>query len=746
MKQLQILLLEDEPMDAYLIKKVLEKSGTNFSLHKVVSRDEFAGALEATSFDVIIGDQSLPQFNAIEAFSMVKKQGLNVPFILITGSVSEEFAVSAMKQGIFDYILKDRLQRLPVAVQNAVAKYTGEQQQRLSLTEITSRENIMKEAEKLAQQGSWKTDVISGSAWWSDECYRILGFVPGAVTPTRDSFLQAIHPDDVFYVRAVLEDAFNDKQSVQYTCRVLLQDKQERTIQVKMEVERDADSNALSAHGFVREINSEKERNYPGAESQYKEIFDKNPIPLFIMDTETLQFIDANEAAVRHYGYSKEEFHKLSTLDLRPEDEQQRYMQSKKSGISGFMNWGKWRHRKKDGTIIHVEVYADDITAGGRKARLVMTNDITERVLAEEQLQKSEANLRTLFNNTEVGYVLLDKAARVISFNENAARCTEQELNSTLEEGAYAPGYFKENASGVAKAIQKAFEGETRKYEIFYPHANGRDRWLTTYYNPVQDNDRNIISVCVAITDVTEQKLLQIQEQKIAADLQERNSDLEQFAYIITHNLRSPVANITDITNLILSGTVGEEEMPMFLEGLSTASGKLDGVIMDLNNLLLVKYQMSDSQGPVLFSEVLNDVLVSINNSVAKENAQIIGDFVAVNEIVSAKSYIHSIFYNLITNSIKYRRKDVAPEIAISSELQGDKALLIFRDNSIGIDMERKGDQIFGLYKRFHPERAEGKGIGLYMVKTQVETLGGRIRVNSKVNEGTEFIIELPLQ
>ena len=107
---------------------------------------------------------------------------------------------------------------------------------------------------------------------------------------------------------------------------------------------------------------------------------------------------------------------------------------------------------------------------------------------------------------------------------------------------------------------------------------------------------------------------------------------------------------------------------------------------------------------------------------------------------------MRSIFYNLISNSIKFRKPELSPVIEIKSRRHKDMIELTFRDNGIGIDLEKKNNQIFGLYKRFHPEYAEGKGMGLFMVKTQVETLGGRISIQSKVGEGTEFKMEFELQ
>jgi signal transduction histidine kinase len=113
-------------------------------------------------------------------------------------------------------------------------------------------------------------------------------------------------------------------------------------------------------------------------------------------------------------------------------------------------------------------------------------------------------------------------------------------------------------------------------------------------------------------------------------------------------------------------------------------------------------------------------------------------------EVNSIKSFIYSIFLNLISNSLKYRKENIQPAIEITSRQIGNKLLLHFKDNGLGIDLAAKGTDLFGLYKRFH-SHVEGKGLGLFMVKTQIETMKGKITVNSELHEGTEFTIELPV-
>jgi signal transduction histidine kinase len=232
------------------------------------------------------------------------------------------------------------------------------------------------------------------------------------------------------------------------------------------------------------------------------------------------------------------------------------------------------------------------------------------------------------------------------------------------------------------------------------------------------------------------------EREKINTALVQRNKELEQFSYIVSHNLRSPVANIIGLTTMAQEETLEPEMKEEVLRGLNQSVNKLDGVISDLNNILQIKRDVSQMKERVCFSELVHNIYISIECLIDKEKATILWNFSEIDEILTLKSYMHSIFYNLISNSLKYRQPNIPPVIEITSRILKNTIELTFQDNGTGIDLSKKGEQVFGLYKRFHTDAAEGKGTGLYMVKTQVEAIGGKISLESEVNKGTTFKIE----
>ncbi len=225
-------------------------------------------------------------------------------------------------------------------------------------------------------------------------------------------------------------------------------------------------------------------------------------------------------------------------------------------------------------------------------------------------------------------------------------------------------------------------------------------------------------------------------------DLIQRNKDLEQFTYIVSHNLRAPVANLIGISSILHDLKPGDGDYKELLTGLSGSVHLLDEVIADLNEILQVRKGGQEKKEAVNLTRLVANVKAGISSLIDKEDARIVTDFSEANEILSIKGYLHSIFHNLISNGIKYRRAEAPPVIEIKSRRTDDYVELRFKDNGMGIDLKKKGRHIFGLYKRFHEEYAEGKGVGLYMVKTQVEALGGTIFIESEVGKGSVFIIQ----
>jgi CheY-like chemotaxis protein len=261
-KPLKILILEDSHDDVELIARELKRGGIVFTSSVVDEKHDFVRALHEMNPDVILSDHSLPQFNSIEAlkiYQQYQRETNNmVPFILITGSVSEEFAVQCIKAGADDYILKDRLKRLPASILSALQKTRIERERLKFFDEIISNEAMMREAEQLAHFGSWQIDLVTGKHKWSDEGYRMLGYEPGGLHLTYETFLDHVHPEDREFLKNAIDETVLRLDS--YACEFRIMDRAGniKHLLTNILVKRNPERQALRLSGFNLDITEQK--------------------------------------------------------------------------------------------------------------------------------------------------------------------------------------------------------------------------------------------------------------------------------------------------------------------------------------------------------------------------------------------------------------------------------------------------------------------------------------------------------
>lgn len=480
-------------------------------------------------------------------------------------------------------------------------------------------------------------------------------------------------------------------------------------------------------------------------EITYREIFEKANVGIFILDIRTGKILGTNQRASEITGYSLEELidkHPAIISSLNPcftkEDADEKIRLAATKGNQVF----EWEVKRKDLSIRWVEVSCAIANIGGIERVIGFFQEIDDRKKTENLLQKSEANLRSMFNHTEVAFILLDKYFTVLSFNETANRWAELSFGVQITEGANLISLIdKDRQKESVEIFSRIIAGNAIDHEVNYRLKDDSLEWFRVRNNPVRDSNGSVIGICLSATNITVRKNSEAENEKLTKDLIQRNKDLEQFAYIVSHNLRSPVANIIGLTEVLYTLDIEQAEVKQITMELSGTAKQLDNVIKDLNQILQLKRSENVKKEIVSFTELVVDIQISIDNLIRKEEATFVCDFVQEDKILTIKSYMHSIFFNLISNSIKYRQPHVNPVIIIKSVTAGKKIQLFFKDNGLGINVEKKKEQVFGLYKRFH-SHVEGKGMGLFMVKTQVEALGGKITIKSEINEGTEFMIE----
>lgn len=273
-------------------------------------------------------------------------------------------------------------------------------------------------------------------------------------------------------------------------------------------------------------------------------------------------------------------------------------------------------------------------------------------------------------------------------------------------------------------------------FENRYQTKSGEIVWLSWTSLPVE-KDKLIFAVA---KDVTHKKRLEAERNTLLASLTKVNRDLKHLTYTTSHDLRAPVNNLLSVFDLMDTSRVSDKETVDFLEILQLAGEKLKETLNNYVDLLNEKQSAQAQLEELDFNECLQNVLQSISSLMQSSKVTVHHDFSQADKITFNKAYLKSVFLNLITNSIKYSRPDRPPVISISTEKKDGVVRLIVADNGLGLDLEKVKDEIFGLHQKFH-NHTDSKGIGLYLVHNQVTSLGGKISVESTINEGTTFTI-----
>jgi signal transduction histidine kinase len=248
------------------------------------------------------------------------------------------------------------------------------------------------------------------------------------------------------------------------------------------------------------------------------------------------------------------------------------------------------------------------------------------------------------------------------------------------------------------------------------------------------------------LRDITERKKAaeKILEQNarllaITDDLKFKNEQLDDFTQIVSHNLRSPAGNIVSLTRF-LQDPKFEGDQQEILTLLKDSGDIILGTLSELNEVLKIKQNKNVEKQELEFEKVLDKVKQMMNAHIAETRASIDFDFSQARAISYPNIYMESILLNLLSNALKYKHPERQPHVKFITRNTNGSVILEVSDNGLGINLDRYGHQVFKLRKTFH-QHPDGRGIGLFMIKNQIEAMGGKIKVNSVEGEGSTFVI-----
>lgn len=361
------------------------------------------------------------------------------------------------------------------------------------------------------------------------------------------------------------------------------------------------------------------------------------------------------------------------------------------------------------------------------------------------------AELRSLQNDQLYGETI--KIAKLGSWEIDAATLNltlskqiydiyelQSEIKLTLEEAIsfFEPAYRPIIQNAVNNALEFC---QPYDLELLFRTAKNNVIWVRAKGVPILNDYGKCISLSGILQDIDHNKQKGLSLESSLNLVTDQNRRLQNFAYIVSHNLRSHTGNLQFMVNLYKETELVEDRDEIFAH-IRSISSSLNATIEHLNEIVKIQTEITNERSIIDIETFFVNIQSAIKSNIDALNAHIEYDFSQCRQISYIPAYMESILQNLLTNALKYSHPDRRPFIKCYTLKERSHIYLIFEDNGIGIDLESYGDKMFGMYKTFH-QNPDAKGIGLFITRNQVEALGGTIKVDSTVNVGTKFTIKL---
>ncbi|HEX8326349.1 MAG TPA: PAS domain-containing sensor histidine kinase [Hymenobacter sp.] len=466
------------------------------------------------------------------------------------------------------------------------------------------------------------------------------------------------------------------------------------------------------------------------SEQRFRSLFENNPDFVLFQDRAGV-ILDANPSALALLNNSKEEVAGRPFTDFLPVELHGLFNRKLEEAFHG--------HKVKFDAEVQFQGRAP-ISLSVTKVPLIVSSavtgvhmvarDVTELFASHRIIQDQASRLNTVFESITDAFFLLDHDFRFTYVNTEVERL----LGVTRAQALNQPFDYvvrPDDDGGVFyRQLRRALE--TRRAAHFEAYYQKTNRWLEVKAFPSEDQ------LSVYFADISDK----VRSQE---DMYRQHKDLQQFTYIVSHNLRAPLANALGLVDLLGSMPRESADYPPVLDNLRTSVQQLDTVLRDVNTILSVRDQQ-DVAAPELvpLADVVRQASQNLQEPLRQQSGELVINIDESLHVRATRAYLYSIFFNLLSNAMKYRSQSRRLRVEVSATARPEGGVdIVVADNGSGFDLERAGADVFRLYKRFHTGHP-GRGVGLYLVKTHVEAMGGTVEVESTVDVGTRFLIQLP--
>jgi len=625
------------------------------------------------------------------------------------------------------------------------------EQEKRKTAEIKLKEN-QKKLEFISENTSDGIIIIENAkiAYVSPAFSKLSGYdIEFVHNLTLDEMFTYIHPEDVEQMKSTIYKNLEDKVTkFNYEYQFLGVDKKYYWREDSVSVIYKENSDEYSEYIIIsRDIQERKEAELQLKENeqQLRLIFENSTDGFVVIENQVLKFISPSYRNFLGFeNVDVENFPVKNIFDLIHPDDSQKIMnyvsdnlKNKKTTFSC-----EFRIKSKDGSYHWREDLANIIyNQDGTYSKYIITSrDIQERKEIEQQLVESEKQLRLITENTSDGVAVIESGNMTYvspSFSNLLGYDKDFYKGMTLQD--VFDSMHPDDVERVMKTIYGGLAQQLSeiKYEHRFKGENGIYHWREDSANIIYDEKGNYTKYIVVTRDISARKEAEKEKNRLYKITEKQNEKLINFTHIVSHDIRSHTSNLSMILDLY-EETEDKNEQKEYFNMLKQSTNKLSETIFYLNETVAIQSGIKNEKTFLNLEKEIEKALVGINAIVKTSNAKIFIHVSPEIEILAIQSYLESIIFNLLTNAIKYKSPERNPVISITAEKRADEIKLSIADNGIGIDLEKNKDKIFGMYKTFNGN-PDAVGLGLFMVKNHIESMGGRIEIDSQVNVGTTF-------
>ncbi len=632
-------------------------------------------------------------------------------------------------------------------------------------------------ATKAAGVGIWDYDIIENKLVWDDQMCRLYGIEKESFTGVYEAWQNRLHPDDRERGNEEIGKAINGENDFDTEFRVVWPDGNIRNIRAMSMVKRNASGEAIAMIGTNWDITEirEAEELLEQSEEQFRGAFEHSAIGMALVGPKG-QWINVNESLCNSIGYSKNELLQLTFQHITYPDDLNKDLALLQDLIDGKINSYtlEKRYYHKKGHIVWVTLAVSMVKDGyGQPLHFVsQIEDITEKKLAQQKLEETLIHLEAILDaTTQVSIIGCDVNGIINMYNKGAQNMLGYTSDEMLDKqdpvmihdgkevqsrAIELSALFGRDINGFDVFVEYAKQGRFESREWTYIRKDGTTFPVQLVVTPLKNINGEIegfLGIAVDITVLKEaEKVLKQNQLKLTElnqlvndknkELSASNAELEQFAYIASHDLQEPLRMITGFLSLLESryAALLDDKAKSYINFAVDGANRMKQIITDILTYSRIG-RIGNEMDKIDIGEMLTKDLFLLNRKILETGAVIEWHNLPV--INAAKAPVQQLFMNLISNGLKYQAKGNKPVIKISHSDDGDFWKFAIKDNGIGIE-ERYFDKVFTIFQRLHnKEEYSGTGIGLAICKKTVLYHKGQIWLESKPGIGTTFFFTI---